>query len=111
MGLEKQVCSLELAKELKKLGCKQDSLWYWVSRGIEKDDWDLAINSRGLSVKNKNNNYAERMIEGGIIEIKDKCPAYTVAELLELLNEDITIPREIMPANYLAINLCEKLKK
>lgn len=30
MKLELQVCSLELAKKLKELGVKQDSLWYWV---------------------------------------------------------------------------------
>lgn len=29
MKLEDQVVSLEIAKELKELGVKQDSLWYW----------------------------------------------------------------------------------
>ena len=29
MKLEDQVCSLESAKRLKELGCKQESLWYW----------------------------------------------------------------------------------
>ena len=29
MKLEDQVCSLELAKKLKELGVKQDSLFYW----------------------------------------------------------------------------------
>ena len=29
MKLEEQVCSLELAKELKELGVKQDSMFYW----------------------------------------------------------------------------------
>jgi hypothetical protein len=33
MELEKQVCSLELAKRLKELGVKQESLWHWVRRG------------------------------------------------------------------------------
>ncbi len=28
--IEEQVCSLELAKKLKKLGVEQDSLWWWV---------------------------------------------------------------------------------
>jgi hypothetical protein len=30
MKLENQVCSLELAKKLKELGVKQESLFYWV---------------------------------------------------------------------------------
>jgi len=30
MRLEDQVCSLELAKKLKELGVKQDSLFYWL---------------------------------------------------------------------------------
>ena len=29
MALEQQVVSLELAKEMKELGFKQDSLWWW----------------------------------------------------------------------------------
>jgi hypothetical protein len=29
ISLEKQVCSLELAKRLKELGVKQESLFYW----------------------------------------------------------------------------------
>ena len=39
MKLEKQVCNLELAKKLKKLGAKQESLFYWV-------DGSLAVNSK-----------------------------------------------------------------
>lgn len=35
MKLEQQVCSLELAKKLKELGVKQDSLFYWTQRAIE----------------------------------------------------------------------------
>ena len=29
MKIESQVCSLELAKKLKELGVKQESLYYW----------------------------------------------------------------------------------
>lgn len=34
MNLEDQVCSLELAKKLKELGVKQESLFYWARNGI-----------------------------------------------------------------------------
>lgn len=33
--LEQQVCSIELAKELEKLGVKQESLWSWVGGMLE----------------------------------------------------------------------------
>ena len=75
MELEKQVCSLELAKELKKLGAKQDSLWYWF-------------------VRYKDNSYG--FLGGGIngktelLEDKDlqHYSAYTVNELGEILNNN-----------------------
>jgi len=35
MELKEQVCDLKYAKELKELGVKQDSLWYW---RVEIDD-------------------------------------------------------------------------
>ena len=47
MGLENQVTSLELSKELEKLGVKQDSLWYWVEHyesGTNKRIWSLYQN-------------------------------------------------------------------
>ena len=38
MKLENQVCSLELAKKLKKLGVKQESLWWWI---YAEGKWNL----------------------------------------------------------------------
>ena len=35
MKLEKQVCSLELAKKLKELGVKQESLWFYNSKTMK----------------------------------------------------------------------------
>lgn len=35
MELEKQVVSLELAKQLKELGVKQDSLYWWVNEDAD----------------------------------------------------------------------------
>ena len=37
LPLEKQVCSLELAKKLKELGVRQESIFYWEKR----DGWEL----------------------------------------------------------------------
>jgi len=37
MKLEKQVCSLRLAKRLKQLGCRQESLFYWKSCNWENE--------------------------------------------------------------------------
>lgn len=59
--LEDELVSLELAKEMKELGFKQDSLWYWATAN-SVNYW---IN-RGAT---------------GICDI----PAYTVAELGEIL--------------------------
>ena len=75
MKLENQVCSLELAKELKELGVGQDSIWIWI-------DWEK--NRRNLpsdygvyltKLAEENSFYADRRIAS----------AFTVAELGEML--------------------------
>jgi len=35
MRLKDQVCSLELARKLKRLGVKQESLWYYTVESID----------------------------------------------------------------------------
>jgi hypothetical protein len=67
MELEKQVCSLELAKKLKKLGVKQASTWYWFKSHLVLGD-DQGHNMRTLS------------------------SAFTAIELLALLPYCIEIP-------------------
>lgn len=64
MKLEQQVCSLELAKKLKELGVKQESLFYWYS----------LINS--WRIDNKKSNESD-------------ISAFTVAELGEMLPSQI----------------------
>lgn len=61
--LEDQVCSLELAKRLKALGVKQDSLWWWKDVGDEYFLFSHVYESK----------------------LPQDCSAFTVAELGELL--------------------------
>lgn len=63
MQLENQVCSLELAKELKKLGVKQESQFYW---------------NRGQSYL---------ICEDSRLRVPEDVSAFTVAELGEVLPE------------------------
>src|SRR3990170_3524218 len=61
MRLEEQVANIELSRELKALGVKQESAFYWVEPSEPGDDWELAE------------------------EIKDgQFSAFTVAELGEM---------------------------
>lgn len=75
MTLEQQVVSLELAKQLKELGVKQDSLFYWwLSFKFEKEE----VYSKVMNHK------PEQWEKLGIDRI-DVYSAFTVAELGEML--------------------------
>ncbi len=76
MKIKDQVTSLVLSKKLKRLGVKQESLWYW--RKLMYEEWELADVKPTL--------YEEKFI----------CSAFTVAELGKLLPHFIksVIPRE-----------------
>lgn len=63
MKLEQQVCSLELAKRLKELGVKQESLFWW----LHAENGDVVVYNVVPSME------------------KDVCCAFTVAELGEML--------------------------
>lgn len=80
MQLESQMVSLELSKKLKELGVKQESLWKWFYGGID---------TPGIIPTGKVTNQA----------FDDwKCPAYTVAELGEILGKpmrDVWISYEV----------------
>lgn len=70
MQLEKQVCSLELAKKLKELGVKQESHFRWYHASLIP--WNV-VTSHGFSNE----------------EARERSPsAFTVAELGELLGSN-----------------------
>ena len=74
MELKKQVCSLELAKKLKELGVKEESLFaYYGNAG----NWHDTIVDMGM-YKDVDDDFREYKL----------LPAYTVAELIEILGED-----------------------
>jgi len=80
MELKKQVVSLELAKKLKELGVKQDSLFYWLEYN---DEWQVKATHGGLTRKFIDN--VRKNARDGRIIPKDCISAFTVAELGETL--------------------------
>lgn len=72
MKLEQQVVSLELAKRLKELGVKQESLFYW--QGADKNGYII--------------NFEKDLFEYDC----EKYSAFTVAELGEMLMPLIPVP-------------------
>lgn len=72
MTLENQCVSLELAKEMKELGFKQESLFWWVE-------------PRPSSGRNK-----WEIIDCQDTHVKENYSAYTVAELGEMLPMSLT---------------------
>lgn len=101
MNLEKQVCSLELAKKLKELGVKQQSLVYWlniqhcVHTKVKKNEYGMdeaELDENGNVIIEK----IDYRIELGSayawdIKEKDTWSAFTVAELGEILPTKIII--------------------
>lgn len=69
MEMEKQVCNIELAKKLKALGVKQESLIAWLQPTIVPDAVAWLVADKIPKI-HKNNQY---------------CSAFTVAELSEML--------------------------
>lgn len=70
MKLEDQVVSLELAKKMKDLGFEQESLFVWCPSNRDASEWVLRDWNEPIPVPR---------------EAKDVLPAYTVAELGEML--------------------------
>ena len=90
--LEKQVTSLELSKQLKDTGVKQDSVYYWTwAEWNEKTEWVLIPRDRAIKLK------------------KEKYSAFTVAELGEML--PARIKTDYGSWNYLLIVKLENTKE
>lgn len=79
MKLENQVCSLELAKKLKELGVKQESLFYWT------DDMAEILDNGHEKRIYRVNIYpvAQAKLKGKVYKFT-KISAFTVAELGEM---------------------------
>lgn len=82
MDLEKQVCSLELSKKLKKLGFDQNSLFYW--------KWDLNDELASYKVP-----FLARSLSC-IEDVKIICSAYTMEELNEIFPKNCDVNRNIV---------------
>jgi len=76
MKPEKQVCSLELAKKLKELGVKQNSLFYWVENFGRLKSPQLV---------NKDDLFSLKMLLEGTAGEGQCYSAFTVAELGAML--------------------------
>lgn len=93
MELQKQVCSLELAKKLKELGVKQESLFYWVkeNRLVYKTQTGFYLeNGAGFS----NDLFNELEIYNATFS------AFTVAELGEMLPSAMTLTRKTVENSW-----------
>lgn len=74
MKIEDQVCSLELAKKLKELGIRQESLWYWSYQSfITGYEWRITMSKPDFG--------EDQIIE----QTTDAFSAFGVAELGEML--------------------------
>lgn len=88
MKLEKQVCSLELAKKLKKLGVKQESLWY--HKDTSGGDWHEgeSLELEGGKIKNQKKPVAKSFFMPAHMVTEhddDVVSAFTTSELGEML--------------------------
>lgn len=95
MKIENQVSSIEPSKKLKELGVKQDSVWYWE---IETCKLEPYKGQQHIFLLNRV--YNQKVSNDYDYEYYS---AYTVAECLEILNEEVTIPKDVKNvADFLA---------
>lgn len=92
MKLEDQCVSLELAKRLKELGVKQESLFYWCEPWPKDTDQTPHVNTWHYATESN---------------VRFKYSAFTVAELGDLLPKKIGNGRWLCTYGYLPISPVE----
>lgn len=86
MNIENQVCSLELAKKLKELGVKKDSIFYWAD-GILVNNIEMELlleNGTVRTLSGVYNDWPDR-------KVAELYSAFSVAELGEMLPHDLIV--------------------
>jgi len=100
MNLEQQCVSLYLAKRLKELGVKQESLFYWADGSIVvTNDYDLLLNNGKVRTFSCVNNACPDQY------ISDLYSAFTIAEILEILPNRIILDNETEPYNSFRLRI------
>ena len=91
MNLESQVCNLELAKKLKELGVKQESLFYYQNNPYNNGSDCMDIMIKEHRSKNNENTIINTECEN---ENNEKFSTFTVADLGYLLPKSIFLKTE-----------------
>ena len=81
MKLNKQVCSFELAKQLKELGFKQESYFIWVDKFPIFNNKEIITTTESFKLQLNNSILSEQAISSFV----KTYPAFTVAELGDVL--------------------------
>lgn len=109
MNLEEQVCSLDLAKRLKKLGVKQESYFRWCVEVFSGDSFEHNKTHPELHVPLNDQQITKNK---AMIPI---CSAFTVAELAHLLldvaKHDIFVALPDITADNLATLLIKEYEE
>lgn len=97
MELEKQVVSLKLAKEMKKLGFAQLSLFY--HNKILPPEWEICSRDKLMAVVDNGEHGGWTFLEEGL-SCGDVCSAHSVAELGEMLPYCLSVKKRTRTSHY-----------